>query len=258
MEEIMPTPTVEDLTQRSQFVFAGTVVALQAATMSAVPITPTTMIVKVDEVIHAPVGLGDHTGQEITVQAEKQWKLQAGDRAIFYTNGWLYGQSLAVLAIGVRKVRKSTARQHQRVTASVQNRADQELQNHLAQANLVIVGKVADVQEMPSNSPLIAALPSPTRPVSEHDPQWQQAVIDVESVEKGNLTGGTAVVPFPASQDVRWYQVPKFHPGQEGVFLLHTDQDVRGLARGAPTSLHPLDIQPKDQLERIRKLIGTS
>jgi hypothetical protein len=257
MEEIMPTPTAEDLTQRSQFVFAGTVVALQAATMPAVPITPTTMIVKVDEVIHAPVGLGDHTGQEITVQAEKRWKLQAGDRAIFYTNGWLYGQSLAVLAIGVQKVSKSTARQRQRVTASVQNRADQELQNRLARANLVIVGKVANVQEIPSDSRLIAAVPSPTGLVSEHDPQWQQAVIDVESVEKGNLVEKTVAVPFPASQDVRWYQVPKFQTGQEGVFLLHTNQDVRGLAREAPTSLNPLDIQPKDQLERIRTLIST-
>lgn len=254
----MPTPKVEDLTQRSQFVFAGTVVALQAATMSAVPITPTTMVVKVDEVIHAPAGLGDHTGQEITVQAEKQWKLQVGDRAIFYTNGWLYGQSLAVLAIGVQRVRKSTARQRQRVTLSIQNRADQELQTHLASANLVIVGKVADVQEIPSDSRLIAPLSSPTRPVSEHDPQWQQAVIDVESVEKGNLAEGRVVVPFPASQDVMWYQVPKFHTGQEGIFLLHTDQDVRGLAREALAVLHPLDIQPKDQLERIRTLIGTS
>jgi len=67
----------------------------------------------------------------------------------------------------------------------------------------------------------------------------------------------TVAVPFPASQDVRWYQIPKFQTGQEGVFLLHTNQDVRGLAREAPTSLNSLDIQPKDQLERIRTLIST-
>ena len=257
MEEIMSIPTTEELTQRSQFIFAGTVVALQAATMSAVPITPTTMIVRVDEVVHAPGELGDYTGQEITVQAEEQWELQAGDQATFYTNGWLYGQSLAVRAIGVQEVRRSIARQRQRVTASVQNKADQELQEQLARANLVIVGKVVSVQELPSDSRLIAAAPSPTSPVSEHDPQWQQAVINVESVEKGELAEGTIVVPFPASEDVMWYQVPKFHTGQEGVFLLHTDQEVRGLARGAPTSLHPLDIQPRDQLERIRSFIGS-
>ena len=254
----MSTPTVEDLTQRSQFIFQGTVIALQAATMSAVPITPTTMVVEVDEVIHAPVGLGNRTGQEITVQAEERGELQVGDQAIFYTNGWLYGQDLAVRAIGVQKVHKLTTGQRQRVTASVQNKTDQELQDHLAQADLVIVGKVTSVQEIPSGSRLVAAISSPARPVSEHDPQWQQAVIDVESVEKGKLAEGTVDVPFPASQDVRWYRVPKFHPGQEGVFLLHTNQDVRGLAREALTSLHPLDIQPKDQLEHIRKLIGTS
>ncbi len=254
----MPTPTTKDLTQRSQFVFTGTVVTLQAATMSAVPVTPTTMIVRVNEVMHAPAELGDYTGQEITVQAEELWGLQAGDRAIFYTNGWLYGQSLAVLAIGVQKVRGSITRQRQRVTASVQSKGDQELQERLTRATLVVVGKVASVHAMPADSHLMAAAPSPTRPRSEHDADWQQAVIDVESVEKGDLAERTVVVPFPASEDVRWYQVPKFHAGQEGVFLLHTDQDVRGLVREAPVSLHALDVQSKDQLERIRSLIGSS
>ncbi len=253
----MSVPTVEDLTQRSQFIFLGTVIALQAATMSAVPITPTTMVVEVDEVIHAPVTLGNRTGQEITVQAEESGDLQVGDQAIFYTNGWLYGESLAVLAIGVQKVHKLIPGQRQRVTASVQNSADQELQERLARANLVIAGRVASVQDIPSNSRLLAAVPSPAGPVSEHDPDLKQAVIDVESVEKGSLAEKTVTVPFPASQDVRWHKVPKFHPGQEGVFLLHTDQDVRGLAREAPTSLHPLDVRPKDQLERIRRLLAT-
>jgi hypothetical protein len=58
----------EDLAQQSQFAFQGTVQRLHATTMSDLPATDRTVVVRVDQVIHAPESLGDWTGKEITVQ----------------------------------------------------------------------------------------------------------------------------------------------------------------------------------------------
>jgi hypothetical protein len=47
-------------------------------------------------------------------------------------------------------------------------------------------------------------VPRPKRPISEKDPQWADAVIRVEKVLKGKLTGNheKVVVRFPRSKDV--------------------------------------------------------
>jgi hypothetical protein len=50
----------EELVEQSQFVFKGTVRRVNAATFPQIRPTPNTVIVKVDEVLHAPpASLGD-------------------------------------------------------------------------------------------------------------------------------------------------------------------------------------------------------
>jgi len=73
----------------------------------------------------------------------------------------------------------------------------------------------------------------PFRPITEHDPQWREAEIEVDEVEKGPRKR-RVVVRFPGSDDVRWYRAPKFQPGQEGVFILQkaTEQPAIGARRG--------------------------
>jgi len=60
-----------------------------------------------------------------------------------------------------------------------------------------------------------------TRPISEHDPKWRDATVEVDKVHKGEHSASTVTVRFPSSNDVRWYNAPKFHPGQHEVFVLH-------------------------------------
>jgi len=65
-------------------------------------------------------------------------------------------------------------------------------------------------------------LAQPTsKPVSEHDPKWREAVVEVDDVHKGAHQKKQVVVRFPASKDVMWYHLPKFQPGQQGFFMLH-------------------------------------
>jgi hypothetical protein len=60
-------------------------------------------------------------------------------------------------------------------------------------------------------------------PITEHDAQWHEAVIEVTAVHKGRRVPRSIKVRFPASTDVAWARAPKLHAGQEGTFLLKRD-----------------------------------
>jgi hypothetical protein len=60
------------------------------------------------------------------------------------------------------------------------------------------------------------------RRITEHNPDWQEAVITVDSMIKGPASA-RVVVRFPGSLDIAWHRLPKFTAGQTGTFLLHKD-----------------------------------
>ena len=139
---------------------------------------------------------------------------------------------------------------------------ESELQDQVARADVIVGGRVADVRPpMPQRG--LAA--EPNQPISEHTAYWTEAVITVDSVLKGEAPPGETVVLFPASFDIAWAGAPKFHVGQEGVFLLHRQETTPELAAatavgGAPafTALDPLDVQPPEDLDRLRELTTRS
>jgi hypothetical protein len=104
------------------------------------------------------------------------------------------------------------------------------------------------------------------RRISEHDPDWHEAVVQVDSVAKGRPPAGGIVIGFPLSRDVAWYRAPKFQVGQRGVWLLRStraaeipaEQAAVLQARPYPvfTALDPLDFQPESEARRIDNLIG--
>jgi hypothetical protein len=146
------------------------------------------------------------------------------------------------------------------------------MESRLDSAAMVVVGKVTSVQ-LPSSeaTPRASARAAsttarPPGPISEHDPQWRDAVIDVERVEKGPAARKQVVVRFPASDDVRWFRAPKFAPGDQGVFILHRPEARQPVAAGAAartlagdrevfTALDPADVQPADLQEEIETIV---
>ncbi len=125
---------------------------------------------------------------------------------------------------------------------------------------MVIGGRVAAV-----GSATMEALGAPPGPISEHNPNWREAVIDVETAIKGAQAGQRVVVRFPASLDVAWYDTPKLSEGQEGTFILQRDL-VSGAATAllagsevaAYTALNSLDVLPRQEAERVRTLASGS
>ena len=258
----------EALAQQASFIFKGTVQKLKATSMPGVPVNDRTAIVRVDEIVQAPEALSHYAGQEITVQMGGRKKVKKGQQAIFYANGWLFGDGVAVQSIDHHDVEKAPATFALAAGDPVKNLAKKKAQARLADADVVVSGRVTSVR-MPTDVAAARALggaePTPTGRISEHDPDWRIAEIQVDAVHKGKHKGKTVAVRFPSSQDVMWHDAPKFHPGQEGFFLLHkTDKEAAGVRaavvadKGDYVVLHPGDFQPSDQPSGIKELLAPS
>lgn len=254
-----------ELTRQATFVFKGTVQKLKAATVAGLPVTSRTAIVRVDEVIQAPALLAHYQGKEITVQLEPEHKAKEGARAIFYTNNLLFGNSIAAHAIAHTDLGLESTEGGARVYKPAEATETRELQAHLADADMVVTGKVLSVS-LPGETAGHRA--GTTSRVSEHSAHWREAVVAVHQVDKGQSSVRQLVVRFPASNDVAWAHAPKLQPGQEGVFILHkaapqkgAGKSKRNAAKDGPaqtyTVLHSQDFQPIHKAERIKTLIQT-
>jgi hypothetical protein len=252
-----------DPAQYATFVFKGTVQRLRQATMPSVPVNDKTVVVRVDEVLRAPDALAGYAGHDITVQLGPRETGKRGERGVFYTNGWLFGEGVAVQSVGHTDAKAATAGAG--VKPPVQAKADRDLEDHVADADLVVTGRVVMVR-VPAESEVRAAGGRPA-PISEHSALWREAVIDVDAVGKGRSSPKRVVVRFPSSTDVRWATVPKLHPGQAGVFLLHKSRDTPAgrtsvsKAKVRPpiyALVHRQDFQPPQKAADIRDLVEAS
>lgn len=244
----MATGDIEGWLRQSQWVIDGTIEKTGAATLKSLPASDKTSVVKVNEILHGPSQFNDHRGRRITLYSERPQGLKSGQRAVFFTRSWLYGASLAVVEVG--RQTGDAGKMKDQIAAANERIADQRLGERIARAQLVIVGKVTKAQP--------ARQTDRRRIETEHDPDWWEAEIAVQSVEKGTAREKTLVILFANSKDEMWIESPKAHPGQEGIWILQKDQKEKGwpvLRRPGLTALDPLDLQPPQQLDRIRRLI---
>jgi hypothetical protein len=263
---------------KATFVFQGTVTKLKSALMKSVKVDAHTAVVHVDQVLEAPANLRHLAGTDITVQLVERAKAAVGESFVFHAAGWIFGDSVAVRAVTQEPVSRAHAPLLARGGDPVAHSADRELQNRVNDADLVVSGTVVAVKLPEGSEPQVRASRGAGeiagKPVSEHDPKWREAVVQVADVHKGEHAADKVSVLFPSSQDVRWYKAPKFHAGQQGYFVLQKSKikesdrvDTR--TRGAPmpaeadkevdvyTALHPEDFHPFTQPERIRASIDS-
>jgi hypothetical protein len=245
--------------QRATFIFRGTVLKLKAATVTTIPVTPKTVVVRVDEILRKPNDLfSQFAGSEITVLLDRHETVQKGETAVFYTNSCQVGESLIVQSVGHTAATELPAQ-------AAESAADSRLSANVASANTVVTGTVVSVRVIDADTPGSSA--ERFQPISEHNPIWQEAIIKVSDIEKGEETPEQIVVRFPESTDVLSYEKPKFRPGQEGVFILHKEgkPKARGRATGRKvaegevyTALDAEAFQPLQRIESIRSLIRAS
>jgi len=248
-------------------VFIGRVVKVGDVSFADVPRSARTVVVRVDEVLEKPAAVSLVKGDKVTVEVKEPSQFRDGARVTFYANGWIFGNGLAVREVGhevspeISPVSEPGASSPRREEfAQVRKElSDAELRSRVQKADVVVVGRVTAIR------------PQALRPVgaqsnlvlSEHDPDWQEAVVQVESGIKGARDGQEIVIRFPRSLDVAWYRAPKFSLGQEGTFVLQRDTmsgSPKAMLGGAEVDAYVAgsrqDVLPKNEAPRVRALVG--
>jgi len=208
---------VEKLTRASQLIFRGTVERPGAVNLAILKGGEDTAVVRIDEVLHVPGLLEVFRGQEVTLKLSQPGSFKAGDAAVFFTRSWLYGENLALVEVGHTAPGAEVTSQ---VVAVHRKMANEALQQRLDGAALVVAGRV--IETRPSSY-------VDRRRGSEHDPVWQEAVIAVDRVVKGDPRAARVVLLYPGSIDTSWHGALKPQPGQDGVWLLEPSPDVAGM-----------------------------
>lgn len=245
----MANAAVLELLANSQWVIEGTVMKVGAATLPEVPASANTFVVRVDAILHGPSQFADHKGRRITLYSDNPKGLEVKGSAVFFTRSWLYGQSLAVIEVG-RVPKGDRKKMVDDINAAAQAGSDRQLAERIAKASLVVAGKVTDMGHGPELK----------RPVeTEHAPDWATAFFAVGEALKGKPRGRTIPVVYPTSLDELWIDSPKLRPGEDCILILQQNQEEKGwpvLRVPGLTALDPLDLQPIEALDRIRKLVG--
>lgn len=236
----------EVLVINAGFIFAGTVRHLRAATIAGLP-DERAAVVQVNSPLQSSALLEAYVGRDVTVELRDQDDLTEGDEIVFFADGWVYGQSIAVRELGHRSVPDDLARIRREIVEAKERIVEEDLRKRLANAVAVVVGRVAHTTEVVSRDE--------RGPEREHDPRWFEAVIIVDSLLRGSLAHRTVTVLFPGSRDVKWRSAPKLHAGQSGIWVLH-EQTVDELEQEVLVLLDSRDSYAIEQLPRIQALLG--
>lgn len=241
----------------ASFIFEGTVLSTEDATLDAVEVDNLTAVVRVDRILRAPKSMEKIAGWEITIQLREP--AEVGTVAVFYANGWLYGDSLAVIEVEGRRTGEeaSSAPEEAAVagleTAAAGDRAARfrsALRERADEVPVVVIGKVTNVAEAAAAK--VAATAEEERR-SEHDPHWSVATVEVEETVKGK-SPSTMDVMFANSEDVMWRDAPKLAVGQRAVMMLQ--KGAPGVKdKRAHVVLHELDVQPADSADLVNELL---
>jgi hypothetical protein len=244
----MTEQEIIDLIGQTALSFTGTVESVAAATMRDIPVDDRTVVVQVDQVLHAPEALARLAGKRVTVQVAPDAEVPTpGESAAFFTNPTVFGESLAVNEVASLPTSEIAPYIATAAAAGTggpfemqqQALADQRLRDHAQQADAVVIARVAKLEKA-----------GPAH-ISEHDPDWWRATLDIAHAERGDDLGDQVEVLYANSLDVRWRRSPKPKASQEGLWLLHsTEGDLR---KEAPFQItHPEDYQPVTRLEQLR------
>ena len=239
----MPLPLPNTL-RLAEYVFIGKVVKRGAATMPQVPLSAAVTVVEVDDVYRAPPAMRFLAAKPITLVTRHAKSPRTGQLVVFLANGWLYGESIAMVELAHESLDFDRVRLSEHLMNEDANSADDALRERLRLADVVVAGSVVATRQLPFN--LASA--------SEHSPYWSEATVDPLSFEKGAAASGELRFLYASSRDIKWSRSPKPSVGEEGVWLLRR-QYVREVRERTLTLLDRLDAHPIAALERVRALL---
>lgn len=225
----------------ASLIFKATIIRLNRSNEASVPSGRGLATAKIDAVYKANPHLGNLVAQELTIRlSPSQPPPTVGEQAIFYAADWVYGDHIAVQELARRGATDATEKA---VAEAVQRLPERHLQQRLAGADLVVTGRVENIEDSTLDEPL-----------TFNAPRWKVANLTVETVLKASRSATSptsARVLFPTSDD---WRAPQLAAGQSGVFILRRGQKL-GIPRGYLLALDPADVQTSGALERVRSLL---
>lgn len=239
-------PDVQDFVQQSHFIFRGTIQKVNASNVVSIPQSNKTAIVRVDEIIDSPRTLPNLAAQDLTILLKNPESIIEGDQAFFFTQGYSYGATMSIKEVGHLTPDHKSEILKEQIIQAITELPDRNLLRYLAKTDLVVLGKVKQLN--------IGKNVTSGFPISEHDPRFGKAMIEIQSVLKGSFSKTQIEIQFATSEDVMWLHSPKPQLGQEGVWLLH---------KGGPKdrgqtfyfALEAIDFMPLDRKKKVKKLL---
>ncbi len=251
-----------EVLKQSSIVFVGTVTQVHATSFADVAPSSRTIVVRVDEVLEKPESVALGAADKVTVEVKDPAPFLEGVQATFYTNGWIFGNGLAVREVdhelATARFEADTLNSKAKELSDIRMQLNEaDLIERIETADMVVLGRIIEVRP----STIATAAGTQSKPITEHDPDWHEAIIKVESQIKGALNEHEIVIRFPNSLDMAWSDVPKFKKDQQGIFILNKDQ-VSGIPKvvfhGSQvevyTALNSNDVLPKEAEQRVRAL----
>jgi uncharacterized small protein (DUF1192 family) len=225
---------LQQMMDQSALTFTGTIVEFNNSNVIS-PIEPgaVPMIVKVDHIDWAG-GSGKTTfaalpGKEITVVVDpiKMPNANAMDKSVstvFFANPVVYEKHIAVAAENALEI-TAVADLSKRIANIAKERSNAALEAAVKTADAIVTGYVKETRELSTDKlNRLQLLDNGRELYSEHAPGWQEALLEVASVEQGNPGKQFVLVVFPGTNDRMWARAPKFHRGQVGIWMLHKGQ----------------------------------
>ncbi|MDD5570821.1 MAG: hypothetical protein PHD97_06650 [Bacteroidales bacterium] len=206
---------INRFTAGADFIFRGTIQLLNTSTIDAED--PTNMaVVKVDKVISSSDNLREFEGQQITVRLKDVAKAKKEESRIFFTRTVFLGESIGVDEVGSFAENKYQDPEKQINTAK-QDISDEKLKVRISSSELVVSGKIVSIRKSSTQYDK----------VSEHNPQWMEAEIEVTGMFKGAETKKITIL-FPGSDDEAYMDSPKYKEGDTGIFILRKNNIKMG------------------------------
>lgn len=247
MATLPPTKrrAIERMMHQAPLAFYGQVRRLDASTVASIPKEPNLAVVRVLDAFGFPPELQGFVGKDVTIRLRAGSRPKPKERIVFFATSWVYAEGIALVEVG-RATGIADPHDVRRVFLEAkQARADAQLRERAEKASLIVAARALEVRPV-ARDPF---------PIGEHDPHWMEASLVVTKVVKGIRPRRHTTMLFPSSRDDMWAESPRPVVGKEAVFLLQRDQTERGqpqFRRRGLTALHPLDIQPFEELDRVR------
>ena len=191
-----------ELLKKSSIVFVGTVERVGAASFSGVPVSPRTVVVRVDAVLEKPASVSLVQGDKATVEVQDSALFRGGMQATFYADGWIFGEGVAVREVGhepspVAMRTEAPGQNASEVSQTRKQLSDDELRARIQAADMVMVGSSMALS-LKKKSPVLGwnAIPNELR-------------IPVATARQGERP---AVAPLPRAPDNGAAPVPSRSP----------------------------------------------